>query len=89
MSQLSGCPSCQGFNPPATAACLHCGQALTERPPRRWGRSLWAMAGAGVAAVTLMACYGAPPCKDGGFKCYDPDIEEPDAGADAGTDAGR
>ena len=49
--------------------------------------SWWALAGAGVAALTLMACYGAPPCEDGSFNCYDP--ETPDAGTtDGGADAG-
>jgi hypothetical protein len=48
----------------------------------------WALAGAGVAALTLMACYGAPPCEDGTANCYEP--ETPDAGpGDAGTDGGR
>jgi hypothetical protein len=56
------------------------------------------LAGAGVASMTLMACYGAPPCdhneKDGGTGsglCHeDPpaDAGKTDAGADAGTDAG-
>ena len=80
---LTGCPSCQGFNPPATAACLHCGHALEARPapqPRRGG-GLWMLAGAGVAALTLMACYGAPPCDDA-----DCQPEPPDAGM---NDAGR
>jgi hypothetical protein len=87
MAQLSGCPSCKGFNPPSVAACLHCGQALAAAPPRRRASMLWAITGAGMAALTLMACYGAPPCDDGDFKCYDP---EPDAGlTDGGTDAGR
>jgi uncharacterized paraquat-inducible protein A len=63
---LTGCPSCQGFNPPSTAACLHCGHALEARSPLklRRGGGFWMLAGAGVAAITLMACYGAPPCDD-------------------------
>lgn len=39
------------------------------------------LAGAGVAALTLMACYGAPPCDD-----VDCQPEPPDAGM---NDAGR
>ncbi|WP_224240379.1 hypothetical protein [Hyalangium gracile] len=89
MSQLSGCPSCQGFNPPSATACLHCGQALESRPgpAPRWTVGWWALASAGVAALTLMACYGAPPCEDGSFDCYEP--ETPDAGpSDGGADGG-
>lgn len=90
MSELSGCPSCQGFNPPSAAACLHCGQSLESRPvaSRRSAVGWWALAGAGVAALTLMACYGAPPCDHNNTNCYEP--ETPDAGSnDAGTDGGH
>jgi hypothetical protein len=89
MSELSGCPSCQGFNPPSAAACLHCGHSLEFRPvpSRRSAVGWWALAGAGVAALTLMACYGAPPCDHNDPNCYEP--ETPDGGLnDAGTDAG-
>ncbi len=88
---LSSCASCQGFNPATTATCLHCGSALS-RPLRRngWGMSLWMAAGASITAITLMACYGAPPCEDGTYDCYDgPYPEDLDAGSDAGSDAGR
>lgn len=87
MLELSACPSCQGFNPPSTAACLHCARAL-EAPRRRpRSKSLWTLAGAGLAALTLMACYGAPPCDNGTYNCYDPEEDggiQPDAGGDAG-----
>jgi hypothetical protein len=78
---LTRCPSCQGFNPQPSTACLHCGHSLESRPhqPRRAG-SLWMLAGASVAALTLMACYGAPPCDDP--QCYEP--EPPDAGMNDG-----
>lgn len=90
MSQLSSCPSCQGFNPASTASCLHCGSALARRSPRGWRFSLWTAAGASLTALTLMACYGAPPCPDGAFDCYQPDPEDLDAGSDGGLpgDAG-
>lgn len=85
MSQLSSCPSCQGFNPIATTTCLHCGRAFNAPKPRRsgWGLSLWTLAGVGISAITLMACYGAPPCPDSDRDCYQPDPE-----LDAGTDGG-
>jgi hypothetical protein len=84
MPELSGCPSCQGFNPPATRACLHCGHALESPSSRRSPGALWALATAGVAALTLMACYGVPPCDDGTYDCQNPDPT--DGGV---TDAGR
>ena len=91
MSELSGCPSCQGFNPPSSAACLHCGHSLeSSASAPRWSRGFWAIATAGAAALTLMACYGAPPCEDGTSKCYEPDPSELDGGAtDGGLDGGR
>lgn len=89
MPELSGCPSCQGFNPPSTTACLHCGNALASSPPRRSAAAFWVLAGAGVAALTLMACYGAPPCDDGMYDCYNPDPSEDGGVTDGGTDAGR
>lgn len=85
MRELSSCPSCQGFNPASNASCLHCGKALTRLPKRGFLFSLWTAAGASITAITLMACYGAPPCPDGAFDCYQPDPEE---GLDAGTDGG-
>jgi hypothetical protein len=72
MATLLPCPRCGGFLPPAQRACVHCGAAVAflPRAPLRsphhgpGGRSLLstllALAGAGVASVTLMACYGAP-----------------------------
>ncbi|RKG92684.1 hypothetical protein [Corallococcus terminator] len=79
MSPLSSCPSCQGFNPAAARACLHCQRPLGPgRPPRRasWVATLWTLTGASATALTLMACYGMPPCEDGTFDC----VEPPDAG---------
>jgi hypothetical protein len=57
-------------------------------------KGLVALAGAGVAAITLMACYGMPPCDtpapDGSgdlYHCYREDGgSQP---SDGGTDAGR
>lgn len=92
--QLSGCPSCQGFNPPSATACLHCRQPLDGGPARlalSWVASLWTLAGASAVGLTLMACYGMPPCEDGTFDCYDspPDCDLTDAGTEAGsTDGG-
>jgi hypothetical protein len=38
------------------------------------------LAGAGVAALTLMACYGAPPCDDADCQPEPPDSGMNDAG---------
>jgi hypothetical protein len=46
------------------------------------------VAGASLAAVTLMACYGMPPCDDGTYQCYD-DVPEQDAGETLETDGGE
>nr|AYM53600.1 hypothetical protein [Cystobacter velatus] len=82
MTSLSACQQCRGFVPPGSATCVHCGTALTVAEPRG-GTGLTALMGlasAGMAAITLMACYGMPPCDepapDGGsdpYHCYDYD----------------
>ncbi len=82
MATLQTCPRCEGFLP-STGVCPNCG----ARPARAFSGVL-AVAGAAVSALTLMACYGAPPCDygaDGGSdpnSCYDPIVE--DAGVDGG-----
>ncbi|WP_205525567.1 hypothetical protein [Pyxidicoccus trucidator] len=94
MPELSGCPSCQGFNPPSVTACLHCRHPLDGGRARlapSWVASLWTLAGASATALTLMACYGMPPCEDGTWDCHEfpPNCDLTDAGADAGlTDGG-
>ncbi|WNG19654.1 hypothetical protein [Cystobacter fuscus] len=80
MTSLSACQQCRGFVPPGSTTCVHCGTALTEAAPRG-GTGVTALVGlasAGMAAITLMACYGMPPCDepapDGGsdrYHCYD------------------
>jgi hypothetical protein len=68
MLTLGACAHCDGFLPSGASACPHCGAAATaERaacaPPRHGIASrLLAVASGGLMAVTLMACYGAPPC---------------------------
>lgn len=101
MSQLASCPSCRGFVPQAAVACPHCAASLAPKGRlRSLRRGLLTLAGTGVAAVTLMACYGGPT--EIGERCYPEDPEswcyQPgDAGAgvdggleaDAGTDGGE
>ncbi|AUX19669.1 hypothetical protein SOCEGT47_001210 [Sorangium cellulosum] len=68
MLTLGACPCCDGFLPPGASACPHCGEAAAaERVPCAQARHgvasrLLATASGGLMAVTLMACYGAPPC---------------------------
>jgi len=107
MTALSSCEKCRGFVPPASAGCVHCGAPMAEPAPRGGVRlkGLFGLAGAGVTAITLMACYGMPPCDtpapDGSnnpYHCYDREPVDPDGGmnadggthpADGGTDAGH
>lgn len=65
---LRSCSSCSGFLPPSALRCPHCGEdavAPRGRGPDGLVRGLVAVAVGGVAAVTLMACYGSP-CATGG-----------------------
>ena len=57
MGGLERCSGCQGFVPGAMAACPHCGAEVRRLPG--WARGLLMAASAGVACVTLSACYGA------------------------------
>jgi hypothetical protein len=83
MQTLIPCFSCRGLVPSDHDACPNCGAKK-----RSWVRrnGLLLAVAAGAAAVTLMACYGMPPCDyEGGqgqnpYGCWDPD---------AGTDAGQ
>lgn len=94
MSAFSSCPSCRGFVPPASAECVHCGAPMVEPAPRGGVRvkGLVGLASAGVAAITLMACYGMPPCEtpapDGSgdpYHCYDREPCDPST-LDGGSD---
>lgn len=55
------CPHCEGFLPPQfTHQCPHCDASLKKGLPRPLKRVGQLVLGAG-AALTLSACYGAPP----------------------------
>ncbi|MRG92391.1 putative metal-binding motif-containing protein [Polyangium spumosum] len=64
---LKSCVSCEGFVPGSASSCPHCGAAVaTSGAPSALaglGKSLAALATGGAMAVTLMACYGLPPCE--------------------------
>ena len=92
---LAACSSCDGLIPPAARTCPHC-----ESPARpTWTARLARVAAGGLAAVTLMACYGGPAyydtCvdldDDGWFPtCYDeacdPEVD-PNCDCDDGNPA--
>jgi hypothetical protein len=82
MTALSSCQKCRGFVPPASATCVHCDAPMQEPAPRGGVmlKGLLGVAGASVAAITLMACYGMPPCdtpppegSNDPYHCYDYD----------------
>ncbi|MBS1149893.1 MAG: hypothetical protein H6Q89_1591 [Myxococcaceae bacterium] len=86
------CTRCEGFIPAAVTACPNCSKFV---PRGRAGSGFLAVLGAGAAAITLMACYGMPPCDtqatDGGSgsgRCAI--VPEQDAGVpeDGGTSDG-
>ena len=72
MTRLDCCQHCDGFLPPGSPTCPHCG-ATEQALPRgrfpalrsRLGRLFVRAAGLAAVTVTLMACYGAP------YDCYE------------------
>lgn len=83
---MNQCLRCQGFLPPSVRLCPNC------RSTRAWWALPLTIVGAGIASVTLSACYGtacAGKLPDGGPECGS-SYGDFDAGtADAGTqDAG-
>lgn len=69
MTLLSDCSSCGALSPQRTV-CPHCGVA----PQRTSLKRIFLALGLGMASVTLMACYGMPPCdpktfSNPGFSC--------------------
>jgi hypothetical protein len=95
MIKLSTCPSCQGFVPQDSATCPNC-EAAAPTLELSAGRTLVHRVAKGLAAVgvgsafalTLMACYGLPPCEPeedqdgdgyGTAACsYEPDCDDGD-----------
>ncbi len=87
MAKLIPCAACGGFLRPADAVCPHCDRSTT--PARKTNPALLGLlgvCGGSIVAVTLMACYGLPPC-DGKPGCY-PDPPDQGQTTDGGTDAG-
>jgi hypothetical protein len=85
---LSMCNACGGFVPAHQGRCPNC-RSSRDRRARSIATRLGMLAGpigGGAIAMTLMACYGMPPCADGSLGCYGgPDAahDEQDGGSDA------
>lgn len=67
MSAMNRCTRCEGFVPPKVTTCPNC-----RSTKRAWWIAPAAIAGAGLASVTLSACYGVGcatrvTLPDGGF----------------------
>ena len=72
---MRSCPRCDGFVPAGLSSCPHCdAPAEVERALSLRGK-LFAGVMASGTAMTLMACYGLPPCDDGGTNCYNDDFD--------------
>ena len=54
---MQTCPSCDGLNPTAARACVHCDEALPRRS--RLAQRLSLLLGP-AGSILLAACYGAP-----------------------------
>jgi len=70
--KLTTCSECNGFIPPAANACPHCKSKLRLR----LGAVATVLASSAIS-FTLMACYGAPACAEGG-NCSNPKTPSPD-----------
>jgi hypothetical protein len=76
MASMNRCSRCHGFVPVHLVECPNC--VASGRRGR--AKVAWLMfLGAGATAVTLAACYGAPPC-DG---CSSTDAASPPTTSDA------
>jgi len=70
---------------PSAVVCPHCG-ARSPRGRRRRVAVLLGLAGSASLGLTMMACYGAPPCEPGTNGCPNPHDSGGDTtGSDAGT----
>lgn len=62
MQALTKCSSCDGLVPSGQQACPHCESPVVPTRSRSKVAAAMALVSAGAASVTLMACYGMPPC---------------------------
>jgi len=86
MGRLVTCAGCGGFLDATAALCPHCGVQPTPARRRRWA-VLFGLAGSASLGLTMMACYGGPPCEGASGKCTDlPDATSDTSRSDAGAD---
>jgi hypothetical protein len=71
----------------ASSVCPHCG-ARSARGRRRRLAVWLGLAGSASLGLTMMACYGAPPCEPGTSGCPNPDSSAGGTGGAGGSDAG-
>lgn len=71
MTQLNLCTACAGFIPHEATSCPHCDTPAAVPPAARTSsrmlsrlvRGAVMLTSSSAFAITLMACYGAPPCE--------------------------
>jgi hypothetical protein len=83
MNELVACAGCGGFSDITAASCPHCGARIRGRRRRRLA-VLLGLAGSASLGLTMMACYGAPPCEPGTPGC----TKTPDAASGSNPDGG-
>jgi hypothetical protein len=69
--KLDRCSGCGGFVPASHETCPHCSAGRSKVI-----RAVACVIGAGAISMTLMACYGGPPCPEG-QNCH-PSTPSPD-----------
>ena len=65
-SPLSSCPACAGFVPVKSRRCPHCSARMAVAGSdtfRRIAKAALALSSGSAMCMTLMACYGLPPCQ--------------------------
>lgn len=81
MGELARCEGCGGFLNATAAVCPHCDARPSRRQRRRWV-VLLGLAGSASLGLTMMACYGAPPCEPGKGNCPKSSDTTTDTGVD-------
>jgi hypothetical protein len=84
MEELQACLRCGGFLGASVSVCPHC-QAKPPRGRRRRLGIVLGLAGSASLGLTMMACYGAPPCEPGTNGCRTPTDVNNDAAVDGGA----
>ena len=86
MDQLIQCSRCAGFLGSHSEVCPHCEAPPARGRGRRWVAFL-GLAGSASLGLTMMACYGAPPCEPDTEGCKTNTTQDA-GGGDGGPDGG-